>query len=237
MIDVEATLAAVLEERAGRIEPARNHRGSTLRGARRRRVAAVVGAAVMSVAVVAGTVGAVRALDDTPSVRATGPDAATESSGPYGFESRSGEYPFVATGTFRNADWGLRVAVVSPGDPRVRITFEMERRGRRSVTTSTVVHRVDPMLVRYEESAWLFDGDVAMVYGAVTPEAESVEVRLDGVDGPDRSFDAHVFEGYDSKSGSSADYFLAFVPDHMYGLVVAHDAEGNEVDTAVMPQR
>lgn len=238
MRDVEAALAALLAHRAGRIEPRRGHRDSTLRGARRRRVLNAVVAVVASIAVVTGGAVGVHALGETSSPRPAAPDAITESSGPYGFTSRPGEYPFVAEGEFRNADWQLRVAGVSPDrDPRVRITFQMQGPVRGLMTTSTRVPRVDPIFVRYEDSAWLFDGDVAMVFGAVVPETETVDVWVNFVSQSDRTYDAHLFEGYDAKTGLRADYFVAFVPAHSIGLVIARDEDGDEVGAAAIPQR
>lgn len=238
MNDVEAALAALLSDRAGRVEPAPGHRTQTLRGARRRRVETVAGAVVVALALAGGGLGAVRAFEDSPALRPAAPDSVIESSGSYGFTSRPGEYPFAATGEFRDTEWQLRVAAVSP--PRgnlVRITLQVQGRARGMATASAQVPRVDPIFVRYEHGSWLFDGDVAMVFGAVDPDAETVDIWLRGIDHPDRTLDAHLFEGYDAKTGLRADYYLAFLPAQRYGLVIAKDANGDEVGAAVIPQR
>lgn len=238
MNDIETAVAAMLSRRAERIEPVAGHRDSTLRGARRRRVAAAVGAAAVSIAVVVGGLAGVRALERPQGVRPVAPDVATESSGAYGFTSRPGEYPFAATGEFRGAKWQLRVAAVTPGQAGpTRITFQMRKRLRSSMTSQALATRVDPLFVRYEESAFVFEGEVAMVFGAVAPETETVDVWINGIDRPERTFDAHLFESYDAKNGRRADYFAAFVPSNSLGLVIAKDGDGDEVGTAIIPRR
>lgn len=240
MNDLEAALAAMLSYRAERIEPLAGHRDSTLRGARRRRIAVSVGVGVVSAAVFLGGLGAVRALDAAPVRRAAAPDGVTESSGSFGFTSEPGEYPFVATGEFRGAEWQLRAAGVSPGDEGpVRITLQIERTDRDAlITTAAQVRRVDPIVATYEDGAWLFGGDVAMVFGAVDPDAATVDVWMNHVTRPDRTFDAHLFEGYDARTGLRADYYVAFVPANVgIGLVIADDANGEEVGVAAIPGR
>lgn len=237
MKDVEAALAAVLANRAAKIEPDPGRRDSTLRSARRRRLGTVTAAVVASLALAAGAVGAVRGSNGTPAPRPAAPDERTNTA--YTFTSRPGEYPFVATGEFRNAEWQLRAAAVAPGggDDRVRVTLQIQGRVKTLMTSSERTFRGEPIFVRYEDSAWLFDGDVALVFGAVAPETEAVEVWIKGIERSDREFEAHVFEGYDAKTGLRADYYVAFVPGNRLGLVIARDADGDEVGAAAIPQR
>jgi hypothetical protein len=106
------------------------------------------------------------------------------------------------------------------------------------VTTSGQEPRVDPLFVRYEDGSQLFDGDVALVFGAVVPEAETVDVWINHLGRPDRTYEAHLFEGYDARAGARADYFVAFVPANAgTGLVIANDADGDEIGAEVIPQR
>jgi hypothetical protein len=237
MKDLEAALAAMLADRAARIEPGSGHHESTMRAARRRRVGTIAVATAASLALAVGAFGAVGGSNDSPAPRPAALDERTNNA--YTFTSRPGEYPFVATGEFRNAEWQLRAAAVAPGgsDDRVRITLQIEGRVERLMTTSTETFRGEPVFVRYEDSAWMFGGDVALVFGAVAPETESVEVWIHGVDRGDRTFPAHVFEGYDAKTGLTADYYVAFVPGNRLGLVIATDGNGDEVGAVTIPQR
>ena len=238
MNDFEAAVAEMLSARAERLEPAEGHRESTLRGARRRRVGTALGAGALSMAIVLSGLGVVRAVDDAPAPRPYAPDVATESSGTYGFTSTPGEYPYVATGEFRDAQWELRVAAIAPHrDDSVRITLGADRPRTNLTTTFQEVRRVDPIVVGYEDGSWFFDRDVAVVFGAVAPEAATVDVWINHIDRPDRTFDAHLFERHDPKTGLRADYFVAFVPAGTLGLVIAKDADGDEVGVATIPQR
>lgn len=236
MKDIEAALASMLADRAGRLEPDQGHRESTMRAARRRRLGTVALATMASLALAVGALGAVRVSDDVPAPRPAAPNERTNTA--YTFTSRPGDYPFVATGEFRNAEWQLRAAAVAPGrDERARITLQVQGRVEKLMTTSTETFRGEPVFVRYEDSAWLFDGDVALVFGAVAPETKTVEVWIHGIDRADRTFQAHVFEGYDAKTGLEADYYVAFVPGNRLGMVIARDGNGDEVGTQVIPQR
>lgn len=240
MKDVEAALAAMLSERVERIAPADGHRETTLRGARRRRRVSALGTVVTSLAIVAGGFAAVGALETAPPrpPRPAAPDTFTETSGSYGFTSRPGEYPFAATGEFRGNPWHLRVAAVNPGhESPLRITFQIQRPKRNLSTTSLDVPRVDPIAVRYEDATWLVDGNVGVVFGAVDPRAATVDAWINHVEGPNRTYDAHLFEGYDAKAGVRADYYVAFVPADLIGLVIAEDEDGNEVGVASIPTR
>lgn len=236
MNDLESALAAMLDDRASRIEPRPGHRSATLRGARRARLLSAVAAAVVPLVVAAGALASIRSSENKPAPR----PAAQEDGAPvaYSFASRRGDYPHVATGTFRNVDWQLRVAGVNPGhDSAVRITLELQGPVRRVTTTSQRVFLGEELFVRYEDGSVLFDGRVAVVFGAVDPEAEIVDVWTKGIESGERTFRAELFEGYDAKAGLDADYFLAFVPAHRTGLVIANDADGREVGAHPIPTR
>ncbi len=238
MNDFEAALAATLTTRAERVEPRVGHREATLRGARRRRAVTSVAAVLAAVAIAGGGFVGVRAFDDAPRPRPAAPDTFTETSGSYGFTSMPGDYPFAATGELRGNEWQLRVAGVHPGqDSPVRITFQIQRPRRNLSTTSLVVPRVDPIAVRYEDATWLVDRNLAVVFGAVDPRAATVDVWVNHIDGPDRTYDAHLFEGYDAKTGLRADYYVAFVPADLLGIVIAKDSDGAEVGAGSIPTR
>jgi hypothetical protein len=243
MSDVELTLSAMLVDRAERIEPQHGHRERTLGRARRRRIVNAVTAGVVSLAVVAGGVGAVQALDTAPAVRPAapeGPGRTFATAGDYGFWSRNGtEYPYVATGFFRSAEWQLRAAAVSfAPDAYTRLTLQIRMRGS-ELGASTGLKSVDEgIFVNYHPGGeWAFDGDVAMVFGAAPPGAETVDVLVERNGADPQRIEAHVYEGYDARTPLVADYYLAFVPAGAAGRVVAHDDEGREVDEAVIPTR
>lgn len=239
MNDVENALSRLLEERAEGVAPGSGHREATLRRARRRRLANAVTAGVASLAVVAGGIGGVRALESEPEARpATERTRDTEATaGEYGFRSKTGRYPYAAQGRFRSWRWELRAAAVSSApDAGVRLTFGLERGRRRlTITPALLVRNLDDgLVVDYEDGGWILDGEVAVVFGAAAPETESVEVWIHQTD---RRYRAHVFEGHDSRTSLDADYYVAFVPANRLGLVIAHDADGREVGVEVIPKR
>lgn len=241
MSDVELTLAAMLADRAERIEPQHGHRERTLGRARRRRVLNTVTAGVVSLAVVAGGIGAVRALDTAPAVRPAAPGESGKTlatAGGYGFWSRAGaEYPYVATGFFRSAEWQLRAAAVSfEPDAYTRLTLQLRLRGSET-GASTGLKTLDGLFVTYQPvDDWAGEG-FAMVFGAAPPDAETVDVLVERNGADPERIEAHVYEGYDPKTSLVADYYVAFVPDGATGRVVAHDGEGREVESAVIPTR
>lgn len=244
MNDVERALTVLLVERAERIAPRRGHRDDTLRRARRRRVTNAVVAGVASVAVVAGGFGVVRTLDSSsdssPDVRVAAPMTSgqtTATTGDYGFWSKTGpEYPWVAKGRFRDRHWQLRAALITPGESLTRLTFRIDDHLLLGgVGASTGFEEIDDGLyVMHHDLAFVFDHEVAGVFGAATPEAHTVEAVVDGITSP---IEAHVFEGYDAKTGIQADYWAAFVPADSGGRIVVRDDEGHEIASAVIPMR
>ena len=236
MNDLEATLETMLHDRAEAIEPRPGHREATLRGARRRRLVTAAAAVLVPLVVAAGALATIdQSSDGGPAHRPAAPDERTATG--YSFTSQRGEYPFVATGEFRNAEWQMRVAAVSPDrDDAERITLQLQTPARNLVSTSSEVFEEQPLFVRTEEALWMFDSSVAFVFGAVDPEAETVEVWVNGINRADRTYQADLFEGYDSKTGVRADYFVAFVP-HGLGLVIARDGDGKEVGVVTIPKR
>ena len=243
MKDVEAALAAMLADRAGRIEPGHGHRESTMRAARRRRLSTVAAATVASLALAVGAFGAVRSSNDTPAPRPAAPRGSEKTfttTGDYGFWSRAGSgYPYVATGLFRSAEWQLRAAAVSfEPDAYTRLTLQVRFRGSELGTSTGLKSVDDGLFVNYHPGGeWIYDGDFAMVFGAAPAATEAVYLLLDrNGTGPPR-IEAHVYEGYDPKTSLRADYYVAFVPAGSTGRVVAEDAEAREVDSAVIPTR
>ena len=236
MNDFEDALAGMLADRAGRIEPRPRHREATMRGARRRRLLAAATAAFVPLVVAVGAFAAIQDRDTAPAPRPAAPD---ERSAPaYSFTSRAGEYPIVATGTFRDAEWQLRAAAATPGqDSSVRMAVDVELPFRRLTTLPERVSLEEHLFVRYESYSWLLDGDTAVVFGAVDPEAETVDVWTTSIERGERTFRAELFEGYDAKASLSADYFIVFIPMHRTGLVIAEDADGNEVGVQTIHQR
>lgn len=240
MIDVEQALSVLLVERAERVTPRRGHRDDTLRRARRRRVTNAVVAGVASVAVVAGGFGVVRTLDSPATVRPASPTTsgeATATAGDYGFWSKTGpEYPWVAKGRFRDRHWQLRAALITPGESLTRLTFRIDDHALLGgVGASTGFEELDDGLyVMHHDLDFVFDHEVAGVFGAATPEAHTVEAVVDGITSP---IEAHVFEGYDAKSGIEADYWVAFVPADSGGRIVVRDDEGREIASTLIPMR
>lgn len=238
MNDVETAFAAMLTERAERIAPVRGLREQTLRRARRRRVVNGILAGTAVVLLVGGGLGAVRALDtSTDPVRPAAPEMSgetTATAGTYGFWSTTAaEYPYVATGYFRGAEWELRAAAttLSPGS-ELRVSFVIGGAGSGSVSaTATLDGSVDPLFVDYAFGDWTKEGDVALVYGTAPLEAETVEVSMQNGE----LVEAHVFQGYDNKAARDLDYFVAFVPADLSGEVMARDGEGRAVASAVIP--
>lgn len=238
MNDVENALSRLLVERSESVAPNPGHRERTLGRARRRRLTNAVMAGVASLAIVAGGVGGVRALEPGPEPRPATEraDGTAATAGEYGFWSRAGEYPFVAEGYFRQSKWQLRAATVSlyPKSD-VRLTLQMQTRGRSYTSTSRLFRDLDDGLyTAYERGSHVFSWTVANVFGATSPKAETVEIRLN--DGGGR-IEAHVFEGYGASTSVYADYYIAFVPAGATGMVIARDADGNEIDADVIPRR
>ncbi|HEX2196342.1 MAG TPA: hypothetical protein VHJ76_05385 [Actinomycetota bacterium] len=223
MNDVEAVLAATLSDRADRLVPWPGHRDATLRRMRRRRVRNGLVAGVVAVALGAGGVVAVRGVADTPAVRPA-----------HHAEVAASEYPYVAKGSYRGARWTLRAAAVRLA-PRadVRLTVQIRQRFEDLISSTYVRQYDDPLFVRYEPGSHLFGGEVAIVFGAAAPAAQTIDVVVDG----GGTVPAHVFTGYDVKTTLEADYYLAFVPADASGAVVARDAEGHTIESEVIPQR
>lgn len=242
MSDVELTLSAMLADRAEKIEPRDGHRERALGRARRRRVLNVVTAGFASLAVVAGGLGAARALDTSPAVRPAAADGSGKTfatTGDYGFWSRTGDgYPYVATGSFRSAEWELRAAAISlEPDAFTRLTLQVRLRGSQ-VGTSTGLQTLDGLFVTYHPAGeWAYDGDFAMVFGAAPADAETVDLFVEQNGADPQRIEAHLYEGYDPKTSLTADYYVAFVRAGATGRVVARDGEGREVDSAVIPTR
>lgn len=245
MSDVELTLTAMLVERAEGIEPQHGHREQTLGRARRRRILNTVMTGVMSLGVVAGSLAAVQALDTAREAvaPATAPRASGKTfttTGEYGFWSRTGtEYPYVATGFFRAAEWQLRAAAVSfELDAYTRLTLQVRLRGSELGASTGLESLDDGLFVTYQPGGeWAYDGDFAMVFGAAPTEAEAVYVLADRNGADPLRIEAHLYDGYDPKTSLRADYYVAFVPAHATGRVVAEDAEGRAIDSAVIPTR
>jgi hypothetical protein len=232
MSDVEQALSVLLEERAERVGARPGHREATLRRARRRRA---VNAGAAAVVVVAAGLGVVRTVDRGPQDRPAAPAAhgpTTATAGDYGFWSKAGpEYPWVARGYFRERRWELRAAAIRMGDPLTRVTLVVERRGYHAgASASTGFESLDGgLFVQHYGLTSVFDREVAVVFGAATPATQAVDVVMDE-DGA--AIEAHVYEGYDARTGIEADYWVAFVPADTGGRVIARNAEGAEVASA-----
>ncbi|HYO61140.1 MAG TPA: hypothetical protein VEU29_04510, partial [Actinomycetota bacterium] len=169
MNDVENALSRLLVERSEKVAPDPGHRERTLGRARRRRLTNAVTAGVASLAIVAGGIGGVRALEPREARPAADrSDGTAAPAGEYGFWSWAGaEYPYVATGFFRSAEWELRAAAVSfEPDAHTRLTLQVRLRGS-EVGASTGLRTLDGLFVTYHPAGeWAYGGDFGMVFGA-----------------------------------------------------------------------
>lgn len=240
MNDVEQALSVMLVDRAERVGPHRGHREGTLRRARRKRAANVVMAGVASVAIVIAGFGIAGTLETAPDAGPAAPVTAGRTratAGDYGFWSKIGpEYPWVAKGHFRERTWELRAAAVRLGEPLTRLTLRVDGKVLVGGTgASTGFDELDGgVFVEHHDLDFVFEHEVAAVFGAATPEAHTVDAEIDGITSP---IEAHVFEGYDAKTGIRADYWVAFVPADSGGRIVVRDEEGRELVSAVIPLR
>lgn len=235
MNEVETALATMFVERAQGVQPEQGHRERTLRRAKRRRVRNAAAVGLASVVFAAGGFGAVRALDTSPeAVAPAGPGRSgttTSTAGPLGFRSTTAtEYPYVANGYFRAADWRLRAAAIRLGTSDVRLTFDIGGAGSGSMSSSVELSPADLFAVNYGFGDWTEHGNVAVVFGAAPPETETVDVTLETGD----VVRAHVFRGYDNKTTLELVYFVVFVPADVTGDIAAHGG-GRELGTEVIP--
>ncbi len=238
MNEVETALATMFVERAQGVVPEQGHRERTLRRAKRRCVANTAAVGLASVVLAAGAFGAVRVLDTSPKpVAPAAPDRSGETiatAGQYGFWSTTAtEYPYVATGYFRKAEWELRAAAIrlSP-DADIRLTFVIGGAGAGSMSSSVELSSADPFTLNYGHGDWTEHGNSPVVFGAAPPETESVEVTLDNGD----VIQAHVFRGYDNKTALELVYYVVFVPVDVPGEIAALGG-GRELATEVIPRR
>lgn len=225
MNDIERELKLMLNERAGGVRGARDSNG-TLRRARRRRVAAAGAAAMLSLVIATGAVAAFRGLRPDEAKEAAAPDGA----GRYRFTSTRGEYPYVATGTFRDTEWGLRAARVAlPPEADFRVTVMLTREGR-NAAGSFELSEIDETLTSGKVSdAHVLGREVEVVFGAVTPDVAAVEIEIR--DGGGTTIPAHVFHEHDAQAAYlAAGYYIAFVPRDAEGDVVALDRNGAVLD-------
>lgn len=244
MSDLERDLSELLAEKAGRISgppPV----GRTLRRVKTRRALTVgiAGAALVGVFVAGGAMVQLAAedrqdigpsADDSPSPE-TGESPLVTTEGPYGFTSALGEFPTIASGEFRGAEWELRSETLTEdGIDSVRLTWSVHTAEGESVSDQMdVLAGDDTLMMRHFALEDRVEG-TDVVFGATTRNVDSVTVEV--ADGEELSIPAHLYTHYDSHSNITAHYYVAFIPaespggTESRGFVIARDELGIDLD-------
>lgn len=227
MNDIEMQLKEVMADRAGSVAVAPDM-GRTLRRTRVRRTA---NAGVGILTVVALTTISVAGVRAFTSPDASGPDLAGPgytTGGDYGFTSIAGEYPTVASGEFRGAEWELTAMTVTErGIDTIDLQLEIRAGSRSRVEGLEVLPSDDLLMNRRVAASDVFEG-ADVVYGALVDSVDSAQVEV--ADGGETTIEPHRFSEYDSRSNMTVDFYIAFVPGDIPGFVHARDELGIDLD-------
>lgn len=228
MRDVEAELREILFARAERASPpATMH--ATLRRARVRQVLTGASAGIALVLLVLAAVTAARVLSDDRQQIAPREDT-IQTDGPYGFTSYPREYPTVASGDFRGAEWELTGTRVMRADglESLHVTLSITN-GAQTATKDFFLLGSDEILQTHVVSASdILDGADALFGVTIRDLADTVAVEA--AEGDEPTIPAHIFRDYESRSEFTVDFWMAFVPANEPAFVAARDELGADLD-------
>jgi len=223
--DLENELTQLLASRAGHVDAPAMH--DAIRRVRTRRAVTVGLAGVVVIAAVIGTTGLTSYLSDEEG-RLFAPRRQIVSEGPYGFTSVQGDYPTIASGEFRGAQWELTgEKVTRRGIDQIHLELSIEKDGTTVTKEQEVLASDDVLMMRRVGASEMLEG-AAAIFGATTPGITSVEAEV--ADGNGTSIPAHLFTDYDDRSTITAYYYVAFIPADAPGFVLARDELGTDLD-------
>jgi hypothetical protein len=217
----------MLVERAGQV-PLLPPMHDTLRRVRARRAVTIGVASVVILVAALGGAAFLRVLSGEGGRDLISRPGIITSKGPYGFTSREGDYPTIAGGEFRGADWKLTgKKVTERGIDSIQLELSITKDGATTTKRQEVVAADDILMMRRVRTGDELAGADA-IFGATTPGVDTVAVEV--ADGERTSVAGHLFTDYDSNSTITANYYVAFIPAADPGFVLARDELGTDLD-------